>query len=252
METMTLPIRALFCDLDNTLCDNSLSLRGSLAEVIPWIRERYPSVEEAAIYRVFWDINDRHWGDYDRSPLRNVQSPVEVWIRICAEILEHLGIPDEELAERIGGAFQDLWLARYFAYPDTLPVLRELKAEIPILLITNGNAAIQWMKIRQCGLESCLDAVLISQETGVSKPGARIFHQALDIAAVDPGEALMVGDHAGMDILGAKAVGIQTAWMRRPGRRILEADPSADYNVTSLEEVKDIYRQSISIAARQP
>ncbi|MFB3787548.1 MAG: HAD family hydrolase [bacterium] len=249
---MTQPIRALFCDLDNTLTDNTLSLRGSLDEVIPWIRERYPSVEEATIYRIFWDINDTHWGDYDHSPLRNVRSPVEVWIRISAEILEQLGIPDKELAERVGRRFQDIWLARYFAYPDTLPVLRDLKAEIPILLITNGNAEIQWMKIRRCGLDSYLDAVLISQETGVSKPGARMFRQALEIAGVEPGEALMVGDHAAMDIRGAKALGIQTAWMRRPGRRITEADPSADYNVTSMDEVKEIYRQSNSIAARQP
>lgn len=252
METMTQPIRALFCDLDNTLTDNTLSLRGSLDEVIPWIRERYSAVPEEAIAHVFWDINDAHWSDFDHSPLRGIRSPVEVWIRICAEILERLGIPDEELAERAGRQFQDLWLARYFAYPDTLPVLRDLKAEIPILLITNGNAEIQWMKIRQCGLEPYLDAVLISQETGVSKPGARMFRQALEIAGVAPGEALMVGDHAEMDILGAKVLGIQTAWMRRPGRRITEADPFADYNVTSMEDVKDIYRQSLAVAAPQP
>ncbi len=242
---MTQPIRALFCDLDNTLCDNTRSLRQSLDLVIPWIRERYPAVTAEAIHRVFREINDKHWGDYDHSPLRGIQDPIEVWIHIATEIFEHLGISDTELAERTGGRFQDIWLEHYFAYDDTIPVLRCLKPEIPIVLITNGNTAIQWRKIRQCGLESFLDAVLISQETGISKPDPRIFQHALALASVAPAEALMVGDHAGMDILGAKAVGLQTAWMRRPGRVITEPDPLPDYYVATMDEVRDIFQQSI-------
>ena len=63
--------------------------------------------------------------------------------------------------------------------------------------------------LTELGLAKHLDFVLDSAEVGVEKPDPRIFRIALERAGVDPAHALYVGDLYSVDVLGARAVGME-------------------------------------------
>lgn len=235
-------LRALFMDLDNTLADDSGSLRRSLSTVLPTITNHYPDVSEETVYQTFRTINNRHWENYDDSPIASLKSGVEVRTLIARETLEALGYPDPVLAKEIALQFQNARRQTYTCYEDTLPVLQILKGRLLLALVTNGNAEMQREKIENCKLVPLMDAVFIAQEVGVSKPSPRLFELALEMLNVQAHETLMVGDHPVKDIQGAKSAGLRTAWMRRDNRDANAPGLNPDYIVRTMTDVLEIIR----------
>jgi FMN phosphatase YigB (HAD superfamily) len=86
-------------------------------------------------------------------------------------------------------------------------------------------------------------AVIISDEIGVSKPQPEIFQFALYRADILPQEAVMIGNDYQNDMLPAKALGWQTIWLRRPNpyQRSQPAEPddlsAADVQIHQLSEI---------------
>ena len=62
-------------------------------------------------------------------------------------------------------------------------------------------------------LTPLLDVIIDSTAFGVAKPDPRIFEAALSELGVAPAEAIYVGDSYKADMVGAKNVGMWTAWM---------------------------------------
>jgi HAD superfamily hydrolase (TIGR01662 family) len=78
--------------------------------------------------------------------------------------------------------------------------------------ITRGDAEV-WNDLRRLGLEGLVDEVVSSYSTGWSKPHPAMFERALAFVGVEPGEAVMVGDQFGEDVVGAKRAGLRAIWM---------------------------------------
>lgn len=97
-------------------------------------------------------------------------------------------------------------------FPDALPALERLAARYPLVSLSNGNA-----NPARMGLGPYFVASIAALEVGVSKPHARIFHVAAEAVGVHPMEVLHVGDDMLLDVLGARAAGMQTAWINRDG-----------------------------------
>lgn len=97
--------------------------------------------------------------------------------------------------------------------PHALEVLQELrKRELPLALISNGNATYQRRKITQHCLASFFEIILIEEEFGVAKPDQRIFLHALDQLHRSAHETWMIGDNLAFDIAGSQQVGIFAVW----------------------------------------
>ncbi len=62
---------------------------------------------------------------------------------------------------------------------------------------------------------------------------------------VKPEEVLMVAAHA-WDLAGAKNVGLQTAFVARPGKTLYPNLAKPDYVVNDLLELKDVMRRNVS------
>ena len=60
------------------------------------------------------------------------------------------------------------------------------------------------------GLLDSFQHVTFSDEVGVRKPGAEIFHLTLSRLGAAPGEAVHVGDDAVLDVRGARRAGLRT------------------------------------------
>lgn len=80
----------------------------------------------------------------------------------------------------------------------------------------------------------------------VGKPASEFFHAALEDLGVGPGEALMVGDDIGSDVLGAQAAGMTGVLVRtgkfRPGD--LDGDGRApDHVIDDIGALPDLWEQ---------
>ncbi|MFC8040976.1 HAD family hydrolase [Paenarthrobacter sp. NPDC057355] len=82
-------------------------------------------------------------------------------------------------------------------------------------VVTNGATEQQMLKVRTLGLESLVDAVIVSEAAGVKKPDPEIFRLAASRLGSTGGMGWMVGDHPTADILGGQRVGLKTAWVSR-------------------------------------
>lgn len=116
---------------------------------------------------------------------------------------------DEALA---GAAYEVFFEARNRVelYEEALEALEFLAARFPLVAVTNGNA-----DLARVGIDRHFRAGLSASSFGVGKPDARIFLAAAEAAGVPAEAVLHVGDDALLDVLGAHAAGMQTAWVNR-------------------------------------
>lgn len=105
-------------------------------------------------------------------------------------------------------------------YPDALPALERLAARFPLVALTNGNA-----DVHAIGIGAHFVACVGAAELGIAKPDPRIFRAALDRLGLEPERVLHVGDDAALDVEGARAAGLQAAWINRHGRAWPHATP---------------------------
>ncbi|NCT66917.1 MAG: HAD family hydrolase [Rhodanobacteraceae bacterium] len=118
---------------------------------------------------------------------------------------------------------------RVECYADALPALAALAARLRLVSISNGNA-----DLARIGLRHHFAHCLSAREVGVAKPSAAIFHAACARLGVAPEHVLHVGDDPLLDVAGARAAGLRTAWLNRDGAAATEA---ADLEIRDLGEL---------------
>ncbi|MDO3398134.1 HAD hydrolase-like protein, partial [Nocardioides sp. SOB44] len=91
-------------------------------------------------------------------------------------------------------------------------------------------------KIRQLGLDSLVDAWVISEEVGIRKPLPGIFH-ALAARLECPLDGWMIGDSLELDVVGGAAVGLRTALIS--GAEPTQDGAHADLLVASVAEAAE-------------
>jgi len=116
------------------------------------------------------------------------------------------------------------------------------KMGIKMIIVTDAPRLPVWMRICALELQHYFEHVLSYEDTGEKKPSPKPFRMALDILNVKPEETLMVGDWAERDVVGAKQVGIKTAFARY-GDRFGTKDSGADYDLDDILELVDIVRK---------
>ena len=95
---------------------------------------------------------------------------------------------------------------------ETAQVLRTLRRDWKLGVLTNGEPFVQRRKVAALGVGDLVDAVLFASECGdrAGKPAPSAFRAALDRLNVKAASAVFVGDDPRTDIEGAAAVGMKT------------------------------------------
>jgi len=93
---------------------------------------------------------------------------------------------------------------------EALAVLRERGLRLAVVSNTMRTpGAVLRQLLEREGLLAPFEHLTFSDEVGVRKPGAEIFHLTLRALGVDPAEAAHVGDDAVLDVLGARSAGLR-------------------------------------------
>ena len=140
----------------------------------------------------------------------------EIWVLFTERIIEGMGGVGDTYAAAVEMERRWTQSERFELYDDALPTLAALAAHgIKIGLLSNSARDLGEF-VAHHGLAA--DALLTSASHGKTKPHRTIFHAILELLAVAPGEALMVGDTLDEDVEGARAVGMSAVLLDREGR----------------------------------
>lgn len=124
------------------------------------------------------------------------------------EVLYSLGVlPNEEMLDKL---FEVCSYLPWEKYKDT-EVLTEIK--IPIGIISNFNSTLKSKLDRF--FSPIFNDILVSEELGVAKPSLDFYKRAIDQIGVAPNKILYIGDSLKLDIVPAKALGINTLLVDR-------------------------------------
>ena len=99
-----------------------------------------------------------------------------------------------------------------------------------------------WLRICGLGLQHYFDAVVTFDDSGVRKPHEKPFLMALERLNVQAKEAMMIGDWAERDMVGAKKVGLKTVFARYGDTQNTQ-HPGADFEVADILELLDIVKK---------
>ena len=148
---------------------------------------------------------------------RSREETIALYAEFQRIVLREAGIePDEKLVLAMLGKMQQ-FNTKLVLFDDVIPALRELKSRGLILgLISNVERDLT-ATINELGLPSWLDIVVTSLEAGFSKPQPEIFEEAMRRAAVQPSEAVYVGDQYQVDCVGAERAGMKGILIDRGG-----------------------------------
>lgn len=155
-------------------------------------------------------------------PVFLVDAPSEIkrcerlwWFDVVHNVFYRVG-----MFERFDEFFDDVFQqfdgpALWRLYPDTLATLQTLRARgLELGIISNFDSRL-FNVLRGLGLEGQLDTVTISTLARAAKPAPGIFRAALEKHALDPEEAVHVGDSLKEDVLGAQQAGVLSIWLDR-------------------------------------
>lgn len=228
-------IRAVLFDLDDTLFDHRRSARAALTEV----------------HRAHG--RDTPYDEFERAHMRYLE---EMHIEVLAgrigleearrerfrRVFGSLGVAlgDRDVA-RTAAAYRDGYMLARRALAGAAELLEAVRRHARVAIVTNNLLEEQQDKLHYCALAPFVDALIASEDVGVSKPDPAIFHVALDRVGATADEAVMVGDSWANDVAGARRAGIRAVWFN-PDRRPVPPEPAGVAAIASLTPAADVLR----------
>jgi len=132
-------------------------------------------------------------------------------------------------------------LALYPHVQSTLTAL--VRMGLHLAVVSDAPRLPVWLRMTALGLAHYFDAVVTSEDSGVKKPHAKPFQMAMDALAVLPAEAIMIGDWAERDVVGAKKVGLKTVFARY-GDTMKTQESGADYDIDDIAQLIEIVKSN--------
>ncbi len=230
---------AVLFDLDDTLFDHRGCARDALAAV-QRAHQILQGMSFDALERAHAAFLEQLHGEVmlGRVPLETAR------IERFRRLLEAAGVSaSHETARELAAIYRDTYKGRRRAVAGAGELMAAIARRVRLGIVSNNLLEEQQEKLRICQLDRFVDALVVSEEAGVSKPDPAIFHLALDRLGVRAEESVMVGDSWAADIEGARAAGIRAVWFNPAGATV--PDSSTDVQQLTAFEPADAAIQII-------
>ena len=234
-------ILAVSLDLDDTLWPIAPVIVAAERALDGWLREHHPRVADTwpvDALRALREQVAREHPDIAHDYTAQRRLTIARAFAICGGDDGHVDAACEAYIEARN---------RVSCYADALPALTALAARGPLVSISNGNADLE-----RIGLHHHFAHRLSARDCGIAKPAARIFLEACTRLGLDPQQVLHVGDDPDLDVAGARAAGLRTAWLNRDGVAWPHPEPP-ELELRDLGELVDwLERHDRAHAATKP
>jgi putative hydrolase of the HAD superfamily len=219
-------IKAVVFDLDNTLVDFMKMKRRAIEEAIPAMIDAGLEITPEYANKIIDEIYKEQGIEYQ-----------QVFDEFLRRVLQRVNY--KILSAGIV-AYRRAREAALTPYPHVYSTLNKLmKLGIKMGILSDAPIKEAWLRLAYLNLHHIFDAVVTFDETGERKPSPLPFKKILERLEVKPEEALMVGDWADRDIVGAAKVGMKTAFARY-GDTFNTEHHSADFDLKDIRQLEDI------------
>ena len=179
-------IKAILFDLDNTLIDfMRMKQKSCEAAVDAMISAGLKTSKKKALKELFvlYDQYGLEHRNIFQKLLKKINGKVDY------RIMTHGIIAYRKLRE-----------SYLSAYPGTRPVLRKLKKNYKLAIISDAPMKNAWFRLVALRIDQFFDVVITSRDVKSQKNTFTPFRAALRKLKIQPNEALMVGDRIDRDI----------------------------------------------------
>ncbi len=198
---------AVCFDLDNTLYPYAPCNEGGKRAALAAFREHGYGMDRETFDELYATARREA-----KREVRGTAAAHERFLYFKRALRLHADVHDAATALAVGEAYWDGYMAEMRlcnGVETTLDALRE--AGTAVAVVTNLTTHVQLEKLARLGIDEYVDRLVTSEEVGREKPSAIPFTTALAGLDLRPSEALMVGDNVDADVVGANAVGMDTA-----------------------------------------
>lgn len=240
-------LKALFLDLDETLCDtrkaNNLA-KALLAKTVDSVFD----IEGNLFAGRYLDGIYRLWSDDQRTrypPIIQQQGEDAFRLQLIRDLLIEQGVAQVSDAE--AQALQDQFdhdrLEAFDFFPGIEAFLAEARQLFTTVVITNGPEFSQIPKIEAVNLSAHVDHIIIGGQEPEEKPARSIFAKALRLANCEAHEAIHVGDSLAADIAGAQGSCITSVWVQHQQPLDAELGITPQHTVMHPSEIPALIRK---------
>lgn len=226
--------KSIFFDLDHTLWDYDTNSRETLKELYNHFDLGEKGVHNPdAFVGTFHQVNNKLWDQYDRGMISSDVIRKERFERILAAFR----VNNPGLASALSEEYVQGCPRRCNLMPHALDTLTYLSGRYTLTVVTNGFEDVQNIKLKAGNLHGFFDHVVTSQKAGHRKPAKEIFEYALRSNAIEPHQAVMVGDNLITDMGGAINASIDTAFFNPA---MTQHNQPVKYEIRSLMELCEL------------
>jgi putative hydrolase of the HAD superfamily len=222
-------IKAVVFDLDNTLMDFMKMKRRAIEEAVPAMVDAGLQITNEVANSLIDEIYKEQGIEYQQvfdDMLKRISDQIDYKI-LAAGIV----------------AYRRAREASLIPYPHVYSTLNKLlKMGIKMGIVSDAPVKEAWLRLAYLNFHHTMDAVVTFNDTGKRKPDPAPFEKILEKLEVAPEEALMVGDWAERDIVGAAKIGMKTAFARY-GDTFNTKEHNADYELSDISELIDIIKK---------
>ncbi len=224
----------IFIDLDRTLWDFEKSAQQTFEEIYrkhDLKKLGIPSLEE--FNKFYTEHNNRLWSYYRKGQIKKEILSVQRF----ELTLKDFAIKDAELSKQIADDYVNLSPTMVNLFPNTHEILTYLKSKYVLHIITNGFEEVQQKKLDSANLRQYFTKIITSEMAGFKKPDPEIFRYAFQSTGAIVEESMMIGDDLKVDILGAKAFGMDQIYVNF---NKLKHQEKPSFEVNNLREIEKI------------
>lgn len=199
-------IKAVTFDLDDTLWPLYDVIMNSHKLSNDWLINKHPQMKE-----VLFSTKEREmWQRLIKAEPSLANRLSELRKKVIETLLVENGVEISSASIDSDKAFKIFLDERHKVtyFENVLEVLARLKEVYQLGVLTNGNASIETL-----GIDHLFDFYLNAEMVNDSKPGAKMFEEAISITNLKPNEICHVGDHPVNDVEGALNVGFKAIWL---------------------------------------
>ena len=225
----SLPIKGVIFDLDNTLLDFMKMKEVAVKSAIRGMIEAGLEADERESFKDIISI-------YEECGWEN-QKVFDVFLN------KSIGYVDNKFLAAGIVAYRRSREANLLAYPNVNRTLVNLtKLGIKLAVVSDAPSREAWMRIYYLNLYHFFDAVITFDDSGERKPSSKPFEMALKILNLEPQDSLMIGDWPERDVVGAKQIGMRTAFAVY-GDTFGTKDSGADWDIKDISEIISIIKK---------
>ena len=206
-------IKCITFDLDDTLWAIEPVIIEAEQRFYTWLKENYPIVAENFDILSLRQLMKNTASDNPdiKHNLTKVRIRAYTYIKDLYKLSDDMPLKSFEYFMKYRNKVK--------LYDGAENMLLELKKKYMIGTITNGNASLE-----KIGIKNFFDFEIKASDVGFMKPSPKIFEAAVKKSGCNPSEMVHIGDSYEKDIIGAKSINMNYIWLNHKKNEYLDIE----------------------------